>query len=139
MKSYLDYWKYTKTPQSKPQSPPFQQYQYDAKYKVENGKLIGKLHNFLSKYVENKTINEIEYIPIRHSLGGNHYLCGFTYNYKEKVARRYLLDKDGTWYETPDLMNWWVSLGYEVNDDTLEAFAVDVQMEYYIKTKEVTK
>ncbi|WP_026677767.1 hypothetical protein [Fictibacillus gelatini] len=132
MKSYRNYWQHTQPKQ--PTNPPiFQQYHYDAKFRVEIGKLLGKLHLLFERILPEDCINQIEYKPIKHSLGGNHYLQGYQVIFSNNTARRYLMDKDGKWFEAPNLMNWWVGLGYEVNDDTLEAFAVDIQTEYYTK------
>ena len=106
----------------------FQQYHYDAKYKVAYHDFIIKLSDSIHEYAPNVGIRDIEHTQIKHMLGGNYYLQGFTKQYG-KQYRRYILDRDGKWHEVPSPD--WVGLGYESNDDTLKAFAIDIYHEYW--------
>ncbi|KLT15900.1 hypothetical protein [Neobacillus vireti] len=106
-----------------------QKYHYDAKFNVEVGKFLGKLHEVFSHLSED-CISQIKYERVNYST-----YKGYNVKFNNNVGRRYLMDKKGAWHETPNLMNWWLCLGYPVTDDTLESFKVDIQTEFYWKGK----
>ena len=122
MNSYQNYWQ-TRLP-VKQEQPVFNQYHYDAKYKVEIGKFLGKLHLLFEQSLPQEAIDNIETAFIQYVS-----YRGVEKKYKG-IIRRYLLSHDGIWHETPE--RGWVSIGYEVNDDTLQAFVTDIKTEYYL-------
>lgn len=122
MKNYQNYWQLQLPVKQK--QPVFNQYQYDAKYKVEIGKFLGKLHLLFKQSLPQVVIENIETTFIQCA---NY--RGVKKSYKG-ITRRYLMDNDGVWHEAP--ANGWVSIGHKVNDDTLQAFVMDLESEYYL-------
>lgn len=94
-----------------------------AEYDIENLKFQSKLYELFYKHLPKEVVLTIQHKEIIH--------CGLRGYYKifnDKVERRYLMDLDGKWYEVPKGINW-IDKGLPVNDDTLQAFILEIQSE----------
>ena len=126
MKDYSE-WMNPQTNQQQQKQEVFQQYQYDAKYKVAYEEMIRKYSAYLHEIAPYLTHEDIEHVQFKHMLGG-YYLQGFYKRYGKQL-RRFIFDRDGKWFEAPALE--WASLGHETNDDTIKAFIIDMYHEYW--------
>lgn len=113
-----------------------EKYHYEAMFTVKYDEIISKMYLYLHEKTPAEAVPLIKHTSLEYYTK-QYNLKGFTKEYNN-VYRRYLLSKEGIWYET-DLSSS-VSLGYEVTDITLEAFALKVKDKYYInKLKEDKK
>ncbi|WP_449619973.1 hypothetical protein [Robertmurraya sp. Marseille-Q9965] len=111
-----------------------QRYQYDCKFNAEKDKFIPRLYDHF-KQLPLECRSQIKLQTCVHKFG---YFREISVQYKN-IGRRYRMDSEGNWFELPDLHSYFTILGYPINDDTLESFAVDIKRKYYIERNEVNE
>lgn len=134
MKNYQNYWNLRQPPKQL-KTYHFDQFKYDKIYGTKYVKLIHQLYDLLWAYLPKECINSIEHTRIIYPLFKDYHLEGFTKKYKG-VGRRFILNEDGKWYYTPNLMGWWTNKGLKMTDNVLFDFVMEIKDQYL---KEVEK